>query len=218
MRKILIIFIAICAIFCTSSYSQNDVLKSETPEVPPSLTYLMQKSTVAIFSIGNKTGICTGVLIENSKDYSVTLTAKHCTGTFEEVYIDNELSTYTSVSNDDDLAIVVAPRIKNKVAVDLARKQTNIGDKVYHLGYPSEGELVSGGNIKRKSKDWQYGDYHTISGCSGGGVFNVNGELVGINWGMIRWNLFTDKGLSILEPLSDVKRFLDMIKQPYTTR
>ena len=163
-------------------------------------------------------GICTGVLIENSKNYSVTLTAKHCTDVFEEVYIDHELSTHVTSSNDDDLAIVIAPRIKDKVAIDLAHESTIIGDKVYHLGYPSSGELVSGGKVKRKTRDWQYGDYHTISGCSGGGVFNANGELVGINWGILKWNMFTNDGLSIFEPLSDVKRFLDMIKQPYKIR
>ena len=171
---------------------------------------IIRQSAVSIFSVGSGAGICSGVLIENTK----ILTAKHCIDTFEEVYVEN-ISVKTIIASvDDDLAILVLSKpIPNKVVTKLAKYNSIIGDNVYHIGYPRFSEYYSEGIVNLKTKDHYYAILDIIPGCSGGGVWNDKGDLVGIAWGgMSLGGMFSSKTLAVFEPIEDVYRFLRSIK------
>lgn len=208
MKKILLLIILISSLICSIAIAD---------EVPEVLKVVMRYSTVQIMSYGREggTGICSGVVIENESSYSAVLTAKHCISVDEEVYVEDTKSLYISTSTTEDLAVIISPHIPNKQVAEFAKYSSRIGDTVYHLGYPFLEEYTSMGKIKRINSDYQYGDFSVIHGCSGGGVFNSDGQLVGTVWGFIQKGLFSSEGLSIFEPLRDIKKFLDIIKQSY---
>ena len=203
MKKILISLILICILITPVFAQENTTLD------------IIRESAVSIFSTGGgSAGLCSGVVLKNGLDSSIVLTAKHCIGTFEEVYIENILVKSIITSADDDLALLIADDyIRNKKSTKLALYNPYIGMKVYHLGYPRmTEEYYSKGSIVRKSKDHLYAEMNIISGCSGGGVWNRKGELVGIAWGGLHFGgIFDSKVLAIFEPISDIYRFLETI-------
>lgn len=162
-------------------------------------------STVSIIGIGDG-GMdrCSGTLYKNDPDNTIVLTAKHCISPVEEMYVENVLVKDTEVSRDDDIAyLVLVSPIPDKKPIKLATKDASIKDIVFIIGYPNGDPYIRLGNVNLQTSDWQYMRMMVIPGCSGGGVFNENGELVGVLWGG-----FKSEATAIFEPLSDVKRFL----------
>lgn len=212
MKKYIMIAI-VFLLFIFNVVSSEAVLISQ--ESTSAIKKIAEHSTVHIFSIGNSMGTCTGILIENTNAYSVSLTAKHCVDVFEEVYVDDSLASYITVSANDDLAVVIADPVTSKIPAKLAKIRSRKSDLVCHLGYPSTGDVFSCGQVTRVSKDWQFANFYTIPGCSGGGVFNKYGELTGVMWGYVEYSFIDKKGSAIFEPLQDVLEFLNTIKQRY---
>ena len=164
-----------------------------------------EKSAVKIFGLSSS-GMdrCSGVLIRNDEDNTVILTAKHCINTDEELYVEDVPVKRVGVSLDDDLAYMVLEHpLDTKQPIKLAETSALPLTVVFHIGYPTGDIYLSVGYIELRTKDWQFAKLLVQHGCSGGGIYNEEGQLVGILWGML------NDGRSILEPLSDVKKFIE---------
>jgi S1-C subfamily serine protease len=207
MKKLMILLLLL--FLSTVSIAQE---VSEEQQKMKNLLTKMESVSVSVFSLGdNGMGTCTGVVLTNESDSATVLTAKHCTGVFEEIYVEEELVDYVVESVDDDLAVLVLKtNIPNKVPVKLAKKNASLLQIVYNYGYPAFETHVSVGYVYRRTLDWYFMKIKVIPGCSGGGIFNENGELVGDVWGGFRTS-----DVAIMEPISDVKRFLNKIKMKY---
>lgn len=204
MKKILIVLFLI-SILITPAFAQEEIISPDN----------IPNSAVSIFSVGDgKAGICSGVVLMNGLHSSAVLTAKHCIDTYEEVYVENVIVKSIVVSVDDDLALLILYEyIPNKKETVLAINNPSIGDIIYHIGYPSiTGEYLRYGNIVRQTNDHMYAEMNIISGCSGGGVWNQNGELIGIVWGGLGVGGFhSSKSFAIFEPISDIYKFLNTL-------
>lgn len=168
----------------------------------------LEKHTVSIFSLGDGLSRCSGVVISEDYKYTYVLTAKHCIGVTEEVYVENNLVKLIIAPTDEDLAIlIVEDKIENKEFATLAAYKPKLGETIYHVAYPKFiGRYESKGTPIRETKDWTFANLTVIGGCSGGGVFNESEELVGIVWGG-----FWFEPIAVYEPLNDIKTFLERI-------
>ncbi len=168
----------------------------------------IQKSSVKIYTVNPDFGFCTGTIIKDDGNEAQTLTCKHCVSLNEETYVENNRVIDIRVSASDDLAIMTTASIPNKEPMVLAKYKALQGYKVYVFGQPGFTKIHSvEGTILRYSEDWGYMNIKVIPGCSGGGVFDEEGKLVGVVWG----GLLGDS-IGIFEPLDDVKSFINRIK------
>lgn len=168
-------------------------------------------STVSIFFLGNGIGRCSGVVVKETEDNTHILTAKHCINVSEENYVDNNLVTFIVTSPNDDLAyLIVDGQLENRTVATIGNQEAKIDETIYHIGYPDwDGKMYkANGPVNRKTNDWSWANLRSKGGCSGGGIFNEEGELVGILWGGL-----TFEPVTIFEPLRDIKIFLDKINQ-----
>lgn len=172
----------------------------------------LTEQTVSITMISNGVGSCSGTIIHEVGDKQYVLTAKHCVDVTEEMYVEHIGVLYAITSVSDDLAILVTEgKIPGKKVAVLSEWEAFIGEDVHHVAYPSGVIYKASGKVSRNSKDHQYLDFKAIGGCSGGGVFNDDGELVSVLWGGYM-NPKPNKPLkSVAEPLKDVRLFLDQV-------
>jgi len=194
-RFILSILFVFCVVSSSSAEVSNQTLLTK-----------IRDNTVSIFIEidTGEAGYCTGVVIQNDLNESAVLTAKHCTDSDSTFYVEELNSRDYAVDLKNDLAIIYFDSyIYNKNAVKLSANN-KIGDLVFHLGYPSSGELFSMGEITKITLKNIYATFISIPGCSGGGVFNNSGELVGILWGGVGED-------SAFESIKDVRSFLSQI-------
>jgi S1-C subfamily serine protease len=199
IRKILLLtfFILLSLFYTLISHSQVINLKYNIEQVTVRLL-LMQ---------GDEDAYCTGVVIKNTPESSQVLTAKHCVGNKRTVYIGDLKSNNYKKSRIDDLAVVYFDKsIPNKLSVKKAWDNNKVGDKVYHLGYPMNKEVYVNGKITSIFLD-VHADFKPLHGCSGGGVFNESGELVGIEVAILNSN-----GEAIFEPIKSVRSFLNNLE------
>jgi len=156
---------------------------------------------------------CSGVIVSETERNQYVLTAKHCIDIFEEVYVDHNKAKLYLASTSDDLAlIIVNGKIPGKVPIKFSAVPTYIGAEVHHIGfptgYPSLTPYLSTGVVSRISNDWNFALLEIVLGCSGGGVFDEDGNLIGILWGS--YDTYNNK-ITIFEPLEDITKFLNEI-------
>lgn len=175
------------------------------------LKEILTSHGVGIFSLSNGIGSCSGVVVDEIQGDHYIMTAKHCINVSEEVYVESTKAKLIITSINDDVAIIITDgKIENKTPVFIATDGAKIGDTIHHLGYPEDTEYVSTGKVSRITNDWHWAEIMSRSGCSGGGIYNNDGELVGILWGGYR----TLKGeITIYESLKDVNTFLNNINK-----
>jgi S1-C subfamily serine protease len=167
----------------------------------------VQQSTVSIFGEGGGSSFCSGVLIGENETNSFILTCKHCIAPNEETLVEDNEVLHAITSVGDDLALlIVNGKIKNKHPAKLASNKPIRNQELIHIGYPSFKLYERWGLVLRTTKDWQYISLEAIGGCSGGGVYNMNKELVSILWGS-----FPGKNISIYEPIDDINTFLSQV-------
>ena len=145
--------------------------------------------------------IQTNVLINNSSNYSTSsgvvlhidnnyyvLSASHIlTKETDKVFvISNDVPYLLSFVKQDkkyDLSLfkfVLKP--ESLTPTKIALNEPNVGDPIIAVGNPDGMEdAVTRGHIIKKTKDTYFIDALIYFGSSGGGIFNNNGELVGIN-------------------------------------
>lgn len=165
---------------------------------------------VSIGMFGSGFGTCSGVIIKNTPTESIVLSAKHCIGTVEELYVEGILADSVGISLYDDLAwIKLNQEIPNKYAVSISEFSPKKGDLAITIGYPSFELHIGVGQMHLETDDWQFALINVIPGCSGGGVFNEHAELVGIVWGGISKKGEEDKAkIGIFERHLDVVNFV----------
>ena len=202
-------FFAIGLIFVLSYTLILSAVSHEYEYIPNDVYYNMRKSTVSLNMVtGGQHGICSGTLIKNDIDSAEVITAKHCVGKMDEIYVDNVLSLYHIISANDDLALImINDHIVGKESARMADEDSKLSEFVYHMGYPKRELYTSSGRVSLVTMDWHYFHGTSIPGCSGGGIWNEEGELTGVLWGGL------GKNLVIYEPIKDVKKFLKMIEK-----
>lgn len=203
MKKFLLVLALLSSLTALAFASNVEDFQTEVKMEKAIL--IAEKSAVSIFGIsGEGMDRCSGVLIRNDKDKTIVLTAKHCVNTDEELYVENILVKDIGVSKNDDIAYfeLISP-IPNKEPIKISNEESKLEDFVFSLGYPNGNIYLALGRVINISSDWQFGRMMVVGGCSGGGVYNINGQLVGILWGG-----FKNEPTSIFEPLNDVKKFI----------
>lgn len=168
----------------------------------------LDKHSVSIFGVKSKILKCSGVVIKEDEDTTHIISCAHCLTSLSEYYVEKSKVRYAIGIPGEDLLYIVADRLKDKEPVKLANETAPLEEKVYHAGYPSMvNKYTSEGKVIRYTDDWGWAELAVKGGCSGGGVFNKNKELVGIVWGQ-----YKSEGVAVFEPITDVKIFLDKVK------
>ena len=174
----------------------------------------ISSSVVSIFSVrpfGEFAGGCSGVVVKETKANTYVLTCKHCIAEqMEETYVERSRVQEYITRTDDDLAIaVVEGKVEGKQPVVMAKQNVAIHDEVFHTGFPNgiENSYSVKGKIVRYTKDWGWSTVKAIPGCSGGGYFNREGQLIGIIWGGM------DMGgeVSMFTPIDHIQKFLSKV-------
>jgi len=125
-------------------------------------------------------------------DTNIILTAKHLIDKETDILIIQKDSLFTpakiiKVYKDRDLMILKLYTDTPFPYVNISKFEPKIADEVYAVGNPvGEIDQVTFGLIRKQSKENEIYHSATIApGNSGGGLFNKDGELVGINIAMI---------------------------------
>jgi len=190
----------------------TSLFEDKKPEYTASeeLTKKLESQTVNILMIGS--GGCSGTIIYEDDTNHYVLTAKHCIDLTEEMYVEHKRVSYIMTSANDDLALLVIDgKIPNKTVAIIANWSLFIDDIVHHVSYPSEIIYKASGKMVRNSDDWQWYDFKVIRGCSGGGIFNEDGELSAVVWGGFLSAKEKAPRKSVAEPLNDIKAFLSLV-------
>ena len=178
------------------------------------LRYNIEQVTVQISlynSEGKNSASCTGVVIKNTPEMSEVLTAKHCVENRNIAYIDNISSNTFSKSQRDDLAIIYFDKsLPSKLVTKLFYGKIKRGDIVYHLGL-TKNIIYGNGKITHLYFSSAKSTIKVEHGCSGGGVFNDDGELVSVVWGGFLEATEEAPRKSVAEPLNDIKTFLRLV-------
>ena len=170
--------------------------------------------SVALYGNGIGTGFCSGVILKNTDKGAVILTAKHCLGIVNESYADNSEIINAIPSFKYDLALVYTDKkIENKYPVVVAKSDILYRKIVYLVGYPIMEQFISVGYTLVRTHKNQFARLDIQHGCSGGGVFDENGELVGIaTMGVFNNDKSETASLTIFEPIQNIMDFLNTIK------
>jgi len=123
-------------------------------------------------------------------------------------------------NKDKDLALLEVRIVDNELeARPIAENEPQKGDTVYSIGSPL-GLLrtISKGILSNKEDGFYISDNTTTFGNSGGGLFNIKGELIGVPSNVTGYSAGTDKngdeifvpesGLGLSRDLSTVRSFL----------
>lgn len=210
MKKLLMSWMMICLLLLPStafsfSFNASDLKYTASGEL--NAIYLSQ--TVEIVSFGRGMGRCSGTVIHEDLDNHYVLTAKHCVDVTEEMYVEDIKVSHIITSIEDDLAVLALDgKIDKKSVAKMAYIDANIDEVVHHVAYPNGIIYKASGKITRENNDWQFVNFKSIGGCSGGGVFNNRGSLIGVLWGGYPMAPKDAPIKSIIEPIEDVRMFL----------
>lgn len=209
MKKLIVLCLTIL-LLCSSGFAQETEEESDDTRIK-NLVTAMYNSSVSIFSIGGQyTSICSGVVIKNDAQNIQVITAKHCSDVYEEVYVEGIKIDYSIESSSDDLAILIlSSTIPDKSPVQLADRGAKRKEIIYYLGFPNTEVYTRVGVVWLNAIDNSYAFMEIIPGCSGGGVYNEYGELIGIAFASISGK----NKMAIYEPLPDIRKFLREIKK-----
>ncbi|MCK9545043.1 MAG: serine protease, partial [Novosphingobium sp.] len=202
MKKIIaLIIILLSTLLIIKIYKKN--INKEILYVPTiKVVNPLEKYSVEIVSINPDLGRCTGVVINKTEEETYILTAKHCISTTEEQYVEDVKPSFVFVSATDDLALIILDEdLKNKSVANIRKEEIKLGEESFLFGYPfwDKTPYSVNGKVIRKSTDWVWSLFQAIPGCSGGGVFDENDELIGILWGIMG-----DEDVSFFEPNTDI--------------
>ena len=189
----------------TSDLGANEkvqIKESSSPYVPSSIEEAVNKvyqSVVAIYSTNsNSKSSGSGVIIGEGENYSYIITCHHVIEGYSDIKIalsDNTTYTAYLVGGDEqsDIAVLkiqetglqVASFIKDSSAVTIASTAIVIGNPLGTLSGSVTTGIISSTNrliitSDGNSRDLIQTDAAINAGNSGGGLFNINGELIGI--------------------------------------
>jgi|TARA_A200000159_G_C7326553_1_gene341235 S1-C subfamily serine protease len=192
------------ASFCFIGTSTNIAIaeKSYKPSAPvekvnKSLSVVERKVRNAAVKVVSGGGHGSGTLVQY-KDLTLVLTAKHVAdGVVGSTYLiarENEQRNSTLVyqSKEHDIAVLLL-QSSFKYAKPMPWKPTknyDIGTDIIYSGHPSWHKLMSfEGRIVGYEQDPKAGTQLIVNtygwfGCSGSGIYNTDGELIGILYGV----------------------------------
>lgn len=190
----------------TFCFAQQGVIETDRLDliIPNAIT-----SSVSLFGVGEKGfGSCSGVVIKNTPTESIVLTAKHCIVYEKEIFVEDIKIDSVGVSISKDLGYLRLNKfIPFKTPATLSNYIPHSKDRITGIGYP-KGELyITKGKIFLETLDYQMTRMEIVSGCSGGGVFNEDGELIGIILGHVPY-----LNISMLVKLQDLHKFIAVNK------
>lgn len=180
MRKFIQFIVVVFLIICTLSYN------SFAQTCRADLEMKLLASTVQLYidtDLG--TAICTGIIVAKNSYSTGILTAKHCTQNAEEIYIDGfNMSTtiHYELEKYDLSYVVLFQSYLYRDAISIFKGKVLFNEGVCNLGYPRKARY-SAGKVIAVMKNNLYTDNSSIPGCSGSGIINKNGQLIGILWG-----------------------------------
>ena len=190
----------------TFSLAQAGVINSDSLDL---VTANAITSTVRII-MGTDRGFggCSGVVIKNTPTESIVLTAKHCLSFDGEMYVQSLVVVAVGSSLKSDIAYLILDKfIPNKTPARLSNYIPKSVDKIVAVGFPGSDLYITKGSIFVQTPKEQYAWLEIISGCSGGGVYNTYGELIGI---MIQH--YPIMKISILVRLEDIHTIIKVNK------
>ena len=208
MKKLITTLSIIVALFFVSpnpSNAQVGVIETDRLDliIPNAIT-----SSVSLVMIEAKGGLgtCTGVVIKNTPTESIILTAKHCIVFEGEIYVESFRVDEVGVSYRSDLAYLVLNKfIPYKTPARISNYIPEHNDQIAIVGYPGMNLYTSTGTIFLQTSIEQYAFIDIIKGCSGGGAFNTDGELIGI---VVKH--YRGIGITILERLEDIHTMINV--------
>lgn len=182
--------------------------------------YKLQESAVQlIIQFTDKedvVGVCSGIIITEDEKLTGILTAKHCVPPNIKRIIINHKYIVTRVVKADDIDVAyveISTSLSRYNPIYISQFNAKKKDYVYFLGYPSRSRMFEIGIVYLSGIKNQYIVMNSINGCSGSGVVNQKGELVGILWGGGEINLFNQKlKMVVITPIKDIKPFLIKLK------
>lgn len=156
---------------------------------------------------------CSGVSVSDG----LVLTAEHCG--FEKdvtiIYRDgSEIKAdgvYDPPKQNRDQVVVYKLRESAPHSVAVATKRPARGDPVRSIGYPGGRYSTVEGKITSSSSQMMFTDFWILEGNSGGGLFNADGNLVGI--ASARTGLDSKPG-SLFIPVEEIHASLSKINSP----
>jgi S1-C subfamily serine protease len=202
MNKITKIF-AIMAVSLSMMFSHavigadNYTPKNPVEKVNRSLSLVEKKVRNAAVKVVTSGGHGSGTVVEY-RDLTLVLTAKHVAdgriGTNYLISTENEqrMSTLVYQSEEHDVAVLILQNdfYHLKPMTWKPAKKYDIGTDIVYSGHPSWHKLMSfQGRIVGYEQDPAAGTQIIVNtygwfGCSGSGIYNTDGELVGILYGV----------------------------------
>jgi len=209
IRKILSI-VVIAILVSTPAFAIEGIGAIYEKTLPQEIYNKVEDYTVSLLMVtSNGIGSCSGTMIYEDNNAQYILTAKHCVDGALEVYVENNLAYRYETSLEDDMALItLKDRIYHKITANLSKRVLRRGDEVYLVGYPNTVKYTTHGKMTTKVRDWIIYDMKVIPGCSGGGIFNEYGQLVGVVWGGYLYAKNENPMKSLGEGLLDVRTFL----------
>lgn len=202
MNKIIKYFLILYVCFITGNMNNAKASKTYKPTVPVekinnSLSSVEKKVRSAAVKVVTDRGHGSGTAIRY-KDLNLILTAKHVTdgeiGTEYDIVQNLEKTKAKLIyqSKNHDIAVLIVKSDLKEIkpmSWDPATKY-NIGTDIVYSGHPSWHKLMSfNGRIVGYEEVQGAGTQLIVNtygwfGCSGSGVYNTDGELVGILYGV----------------------------------
>lgn len=179
-------------------------ITTDTPLSRQLLTIQVKASSVSVVSVGESMGLCSGVIVAEREGEAYVLTAKHCYQPNTELFVDSHPASLFALAPHNDLALLtVQGRVYQKVPSQVAHAAILGRGRIITVGYPQLMERVRFGNALFRSRGLLWARIDIIPGCSGGGVFNTSGQLIGIvSKG------FPNRPLGIFEDIDEIRKFL----------
>lgn len=175
---------------------------------------MLKSSTVTVEGInkiknGYEIFTCTGIIIHDDEKTTGILTAQHCVENVDRVIIDKRYDVVSvQASKTIDVAYLVIDNvIMHKNSVKLARYNVSMNQLAYSLSYTSTEEIFNCGRVISIGKKSYVTDKPIKVGCSGSGVINVRGKLIGVIWGGYSLN-----GKEISSIITNIKPIRDFLK------
>ena len=184
--------IAVVCLLTTSALPAAEATTSDLLNVQRQVQAALVKARQALVAIECNGATASGVIINPS---GLILTAAHVTGGAKKkvkiILHDGKSVEATSLGLDTmtDAAMIQLPAPANAwpyAPINKEPRNLTVGDWCFDLGHPggfdkARGSVVRIGKLVKVSSNMLQSDCVMMGGDSGGGLFNLAGEVIGIN-------------------------------------
>lgn len=220
MKKLLLCLVLLLSIACNCGTVNNNQASLWGPIATPDVVDVVKvpyAASVIVFSADGRHG--SGTILRNTKGKpALILTVLHVLHTpignhvvycktDQKSCVDLEVDV-VKIDEETDLALLTTKESMKTdgPAIVLATAEPKIGEEIWTVGNPAFKKHVTRGTIANKIPDRYVLDISIWFGNSGGGVFNLKGELIAI----IQSGLRTKAGALI--PAATFARSLETIR------